>query len=91
MKKVIEEVQLHMTAGTFSHENETVVGFFVSRVDTSTPVPVPTSREDAQRTLPRLFETGTCTSRPLQALEGDSICVHVHMYLLCVYSLAPIH
>ena len=60
-----------MTAGTFSQESETVIGFYVSRINMSTPAPVPTTMEDAQRTLPRYFETGTCTSKPLQALEGD--------------------
>ncbi len=68
MKKVFKEQQLFLC---FKHLPEGVdtVGFFFLRNSTES-IPVPSTGEEAAKTLPLLFETGTISTRPLQALEN---------------------
>ena len=54
-------------------------GFFFLR-NSQDPIPIPTSMDEANKTLPRYFETGTISSKPLHALER--VLKHIYTPLL---------
>lgn len=54
-------------------------GFFFLR-NSQEPIPIPTSMDEANNTLPRYFETGTISFKPLHALEY--ILKHIYTPLL---------
>ena len=77
IKKIVKDTQLHLCYKHLPNDLETT-GFYFIR-NTPDPIPIAT---DPSTTLPKLFEMGTLSSKPLNTL--DTLLRHIYMPLLKV-------
>ena len=80
VKKLVNKFELFMC---YQHLPEAIdtVGFYFLRTQTD-PIPVPSTPEKASSELPKWFETGTVSQKPLNALER--MLTHVYIPMLMI-------
>lgn len=91
IKKLVTKKELFLC---YKHlpENVTTVGFYFIRT-WEDPIPVPSSPEEAATLLPKCFETGTISHKPLNALER--MLKHIYIPMLTIqgkmFSVLHVH
>lgn len=78
IKKIVKDIQLHLCFKHLPSDLKTT-GFYFLR-NTPNPIPLPTSSTNASSILPKLFELGTISPRPLRTL--DTSLRYIYMPLL---------
>ena len=80
IKKFVVKRELFLC---FKHlpEDVTTVAFYFLRTEVD-PIPIPSSLEEASSLLPKFFEMGTISHKPLNALER--ILKHVYIPMLMI-------